>query len=437
MTATRKTHPKIHMASLGCAKNLVDSEQLLARLASAGAWVGAAAEDADIVLVNTCGFIGPAIRESMETIRQYLQAEDRPPGQKLFVIGCLVQRDGPGLREKLPDVDGFFGLHEHRAITAACGLDDVETEDARLLLTPQHTAYVRVSDGCDNRCSYCTIPLIRGPLTSRPASDIVHEARQLVEGGVREITLIGQDTTSYGKDLPGAPRIHDLLARLSDIEELHWLRLLYAHPAYITDELIACYRELPRLVPYVDLPLQHTNDRILADMRRRVTREQTLRLIEKLRDAVPGMAIRTTFIIGYPGETDEEFQQLLADVNAIRFDHMGAFAYSPEEGTTAFDLPGRVPLDVVARRVDAIMVAQQEVVAERHRAMLGETLEVVIDASTEEPDLFIGRTATQAPDVDPVTLVEGEEILPGQFVRAEIVGADGYDLVAVAVAAAA
>jgi len=424
--------PRIHLASLGCAKNLVDSETLLGRLASAGALVGAAADDADVILVNTCGFIGPAKDESMATIADYVRLKDADPTKRLLVMGCLVERCGDGLRRELPDVDGVFGLHEHDAIVAACGLDEEgdATDDARLLLTPRHTAYLRISDGCDNRCAYCTIPLIRGPLRSRGADEIVAEAEQLVAGGVRELNVIGQDTTSYGRDLDAAPPLEELLTRLAEIDDLVWLRLLYTHPAFFRDSLIDAFASIGKLCSYVDLPLQHLNDNILRAMGRGVTQRESLELIDRLRSRIPGVAIRTTFIVGFPGETRGQFHELLDRVEETAFDHVGVFRYSAEDGTPAATMPRQVSERIKARRQKELMLAQQAIAFAANRRMLGRQIEVLIDEASDEDGLWIGRTATQAPDVDSVTFVRGGGLHPGLFIPARVVDTVGYDLIA-------
>jgi len=432
MIETDPDAPRIHLASLGCAKNLVDSERLLARLATAGALVGADADEADIIIVNTCGFIAPATTESLETIRGYVSRKRAGTCRRLLVMGCLVEREGGDLRAEIPEVDGLFGLHEQEAVVAACGLDPEPTDGARLLLTPHHTAFLRVSDGCDNRCAYCTIPQIRGPFRSRSADEIVTEARQLVDLGVREINVIGQDTTSYGSDLDGSIGIDGLLARVAEIPELRWLRLMYAHPAHVTERLIETYASIDTLCPYVDLPLQHLNDEILRRMGRRAAQAECLRLIERFRERVPGVAIRTTFIVGFPGETRAQFDELADLVERIRFDHVGVFRYSNEPGTAAATMPDQVSERTKARRQEALMVAQQRIVAAKHGAMLGKVVEVLIDRPTEETGLWIGRMATQAPDVDSVTFVHAEPggVRAGDFVDAQIVDVVGYDVIA-------
>jgi len=431
MGSESKLGPRIHLASLGCAKNLVDSEKLLGRLATAGAMVGAPAEDADIVIVNTCGFIAPAKEESIQTILEYSSLRKTGNVKKLIVMGCMAERYADDLKSDLPDVDVFFGLHSHLDILKACGLlPAAESDDARLLLTPSHFAYLRISDGCDNRCSYCTIPLIRGPFKSRSPEAILTEATDLVHSGVRELVAIGQDTTSYGKDFEQPYPVHRLLRELATIEDVRWIRLLYTHPAHFSDELIAEHADNPKLCAYVDIPLQHLNDNILRRMGRRVSKADCLDLIKRLRAQVPGIAIRTTFIVGFPGETDARFKELLDLVRDLRFDHMGAFAYSAEPDTPAASLPNQVPADVVEDRLQALMLAQQAIAFENNEAMIGRKVEVLIDEPTEEDGIWIGRTQFQAPDVDSMTYVIGEGLEPGQFIDAEIIQTEDYDLLA-------
>jgi len=431
MGSESKLGPKIHLASLGCAKNLVDSEKLLGRLATAGALVGASPEEADVIIVNTCGFIGPAKEESIRTVLEYGEFKRSGENKKLIVMGCLAERYPEGLRADLPDVNAFFGLHSHEEILEACGLSSShDADDARLLLTPAHSAYLRISDGCDNGCSYCTIPLIRGRFQSRAPEAILAEANDLASTGVRELVIIGQDTTAYGKDLPEPYPIHRLLRELASIDGARWIRLLYTHPAHFTDKLIAEYAENSKLCAYVDIPLQHLNDNILRRMGRRVSQADCLNLIERLRERIPGIAIRTTFIVGFPGETDSRFKELLGFVRDIRFDHMGAFAYSAESDTRAASFPNQVPIEVVGDRIQALMLAQQTIVFENNESMIGRTVEVLIDEQTEEDDVWVGRTEFQAPDVDSVTYVTGKGLATGQFIEAEILQTEDYDLLA-------
>ncbi len=431
MTERTMTHPKVHLASLGCAKNLVDSERLLGRLATAGAMVGAAPEEADILIINTCGFIGPAVDESLQTIRDYGHVKRQAGGRRLIVMGCLAERDAGRIRSELPDVDVVVGLHSDDEILRACGLAVTDSDDeARLLLTPPHSAYLRISDGCDNGCTYCTIPLIRGPFRSRPPQVIREEAHNLAAMGAQELVIIGQDTTSYGRDREDGIPVHQLLRDLAEIEGPAWLRLLYTHPAHFSDELIDEYASNKKLCPYVDLPLQHLNDDVLRRMGRGVSRDDCLKLIERLRKRIPGIAIRTTFIVGFPGETDAQFEELLALVRELRFEHLGAFAYSREAGTAAHDFSDHLSDTVVGERIRRLMLAQQDIAFEMNEAQIGRTMDLLLDEPTEEDDLWVGRTRFQAPDVDSVTFVSGEDLDVGRMVEARIVGSNDYDLLA-------
>jgi ribosomal protein S12 methylthiotransferase len=421
---------RVHLTSLGCAKNLVDSERILGRLAAAGAVVNAPPEEADVILVNTCGFIQPAKEESVETILRLARFKRTGRCRALLVMGCLAQRYAAALRKEIPEADGVFGLAEQDAILAACGLRaHAGAHAGRFLLTPKHTAYLRIADGCDNRCAYCAIPQIRGPFRSRPASELLAEARGLVARGARELNLIGQDTTLYGKDLPGAPRIHELLERLSRIPKLRWLRLLYTHPAHFSDALIEAYARTQRLVPYVDLPLQHLNDAILQRMGRSVTQAEALRLIERLRERVPGVAIRTSLITGFPGETRAQFKEMLGLARRLRFEYLGVFAYSREEGTRAARMRAQVSRRTAEGRRREIMAAQQEIAFARNRTLVGSAALALIDAPRPDGS-WIARTAVQAPDVDSVTIVTGAGLRAGRFVKVRISGWKEYDLLA-------
>ena len=429
MKKKRVDAPRIHLATLGCAKNLVDSERLLGRLAAAGALVGADLDEADVVIVNTCGFIAPAIEESLQVIGDYVQRKRTIPSLRIYVMGCLVERDADVLRETLPEVDGFFGIDEQERLADELGLRSAE-DGARLLLTPSHSAYLRISDGCDNRCTYCTIPRIRGSFRSRPAAEILEEARQLAEYGAIELNLIGQDTSLYGADRSDGVRIDGLLERLDEIEEIRWLRLLYTHPAHFDERLIEAYASVDRVIPYVDLPLQHLDEDILSRMGRNVTAAECRSLIARLRARVEGVVLRTTFIVGFPGETDAQFGVLLDAVREIRFDHLGAFAFSAEEGTPAARMPKQVPEEVKADRVERLMLAQQEMVRNANQAWIGETVEVLIEEAESEDNAWVGRTVGQAPDVDSVTFVHCAHAAPGRILGARIVGFEDYDLIA-------
>lgn len=429
-TPRRDAPPLVHLASLGCAKNLVDSERILGRLAAAGAVVGAPAAEADIILVNTCGFIDAARRESVETILRLAGHKRSGRCRTLIVMGCLAQRNAGELRRELREVDGVFGLGQEDDILAACGLRaHVGHEAGRFLLTPRHTAYLRIADGCSNRCAYCAIPLIRGPFRSHPAAGLLDEARLLVRNGARELNLIGQDTTLYGTDIPGGPNINGLIRSVAAIPRLRWVRLLYTHPAHWTDALIETFGSVPKLCPYVDLPLQHLNDDILRRMGRRVTQAQIVDLIGRLRERVPGVAIRTALITGFPGETPTQFREMLRLVEKLRFDHLGVFAYSREPGTRAARMGGQVSASVAQRRREEIMLAQQSIVFARNRALRGTEMEVVIESPAGK-DRWQARSRTQAPDVDSVTYVKAKGLRTGEFRRVRVRGGKAYDLMA-------
>ena len=423
---------RIALVSLAaCAKNLVDSETLLGRLAAAGAVVGVPEAEAEVIIVNTCGFIEPAKQESIDTILSLAEHKRTGACRKLLVMGCLSQRYGHSLREALPEADGVFGLHEEARIVAACGLEADDTANAgRLLLTPKRTAYLRISDGCDNRCAYCAIPLIRGPLRSRAPEELVDEAEALVDMGVRELNVIAQDTTCYGADLPGGAGIHDLLARLNGIRKLRWIRLLYTHPAHFSDALIEAYAGLSKLCLYVDLPIQHLDDAILKRMGRKVSRRRILELVERIRTAIPDVAIRTSVIVGFPGETRDRFNRMLADLLALRFEHLGAFGYSREDGTPAARMRGAVPPRAIQRRLRDVMTAQQEIAFAANRLQKGRELEVLIQRPASDGKAWIARSRFQGPDVDGVTLTRGNRLGAGRFVRARVTGFRGYDLLA-------
>lgn len=421
---------RIHLASLGCAKNLVDSERILGRLAAAGAIINAPPAEADIIIVNTCGFIQPAKEESLETILRLAQFKRTGRCRRLLVMGCLAQRYAAELRRQISEADGVFGLDDHDDILAACGFPRrAAAHVGRFLLTPRHSAYLRIADGCDNCCAYCSIPLIRGRFRSRPADALVSEARSLVAHGARELNVIGQDTTLYGSDLRGSPRIHALLRALARTPKLRWLRLLYTHPAHFSSELIKTYAATPRLVPYVDLPLQHFSDQILRRMGRKVTQAQILDLIGRIRAGVPGVAVRTSLITGFPGETRAQFGEMLTLVQRLRFEYLGVFAYSREDGTRAARMRGQVSRSTAEGRRREIMAVQQEIAFARNRALVGADVELLVDEARPDGS-WLARSAVQSPDVDSATILHGAGLRPGMFVRARVTDWKGYDLVA-------
>ncbi|MBN2583772.1 MAG: 30S ribosomal protein S12 methylthiotransferase RimO [Planctomycetes bacterium] len=436
--------------NLGCPKNLIDGERMLANLALSGYVVTGDLDVADVGVVNTCGFIEAAREEAGEVIDELMDRKRDGRLQMVVVAGCYPQRSCEEILDRWPDVDAVVGLSARnelghviaRAVQQksdepvlcvgtskkAIPFDDRE----RLRLTPRHYAYLRISEGCDNCCSYCSIPLIRGRLRSKPAEAIVEEARELLDDGVSELIVIGQDTTAYGRDLKDKRRdadIVDVLGKLDRLPGMKWLRLLYTHPASFSDRLVGAFGDLEHLLPYVDLPLQHVSDPILADMGRRTTRAAIEELVGKLRRCRPDLILRTTMIVGYPGETEPQFEEMLGFVRQMRFERLGAFAYSPEPGTRAAESPHQVPEDVRHRRYDELMSVQQSIAAEIQRQTVGHEMDVVIDRGTDGAEPAHGRFWGQAPDIDGLTVVHSTSPLQcGRSVRVKITSADPYDL---------
>lgn len=432
--------------SLGCPKNLIDSERMLADLALEGFVITGDMDVADIAVVNTCAFIEPARKESDEVIGELIDRKRRNELQIVIVAGCYPQKFKDEILDKWPDVDAVIGLAARERIgqivrqivtrrsdsplqvVSACG-DAPLTDRQRLRVTPRHMAYIRVSEGCNNCCAYCTIPQIRGSLRSKPFDEIIDEAREMLDDGTHELIIIGQDTTAYGNDLGDGSNIVKVLRELDRLDGLHWLRLLYAHPAHVTDELIAAYGEIEHLVPYVDLPLQHINQKIMDRMGRRTTRRRIDEIVAGLRRVRSDIAIRTTFIVGFPGETDQDFDELMDYVRQTRFTRMGAFAYSAEPGTPAAKMPGQVSRAVTKERLDALMSLQQEISLQMHDELVGQEVEVVIDQGSHGRQPGVGRIWSQAPDVDGLTHVSSRKPLKaGSIVRATVTAAGAYDL---------
>ncbi len=438
----------VALLSLGCSKNLVDSESLLGKVVAAGPFaLTRKPEDADVVIVNTCGFIDGAKKESIDTILRAVELKRQGRVRGVVVAGCLVQRYLDELTNEIPEVDAFLGTDSYSRITAVCEalargpsaegaprrrdpipLDDPLMDDARIRLTPDHYAYVRVSEGCDNPCTFCIIPKIRGGLRSKPVDRIVAEARRLSSEGVREIILIGQDTTSYGKDLPERPTIEQALYAIAEAPGIRWIRLLYAYPATFTGELLAALAALADKCVYLDIPFQHVNDRLLHVMRRGVTGEQTREIVRRIRERAPRLSLRTTVIVGHPTETEAEFEELCDWVSESRFDRLGAFTYSKEEGTPAARIKKQVPKKLKEERYRRLMALQQEVTFKRNVALSGRTVEAIVDEPAADGKPAVGRTAADAPDIDCRIRIEGTEAERGAFVRAKVTGVRGYDL---------
>jgi len=442
--------------SLGCPKNLVDSEQICAQLADIGLRFTPRLEGSDLVVVNTCGFLASAREESLKTIYEVLELKRQGFVGKVIVTGCFAQYEGEKLLERCPGVDRVVGVWGESQIGELAEelLDGGSQADSRILLpsppecpescpggqavfpsrmrlTAPHVAYLKIAEGCDRFCTFCTIPKIRGKYVSRPLEELVAEARALAAAGTRELILVAQDTSYYGVDLVGKSLLPELLRRLEEVEGLEWIRLLYLYPTHVTEELIDTVADSRRVVPYLDLPLQHSEDRILRRMNRQTTRAEIETLLARIRQTIPGVVIRTTLMVGFPGETEEEFERLCEFVRAQRFEHLGVFAYSPEPDTPSLRLDGEVPEAERKRRAEALLAIQQEIAFAWNDAQVGKALDVLIDLPVRgEKGVFVGRTYAQAPEIDGVVYVTGKGIRPGQLVPCEIVARHGYDLIA-------
>jgi len=430
---TKKTPLKVHITTLGCAKNLVDSEHLMGKLRAAGLNVNheTLEKKVDIAILNTCGFIGDAKEESIDTILGFVDAKKQGQVGRLFVMGCLSQRYKEDLRKEIPEVDGFFGVNEQTQLIAAMGIDlKKDLIGLRMLSTPPHYAYLKISEGCDRKCSFCAIPLIRGKHVSIPMEELVAEATQLAQQGVKELNIIAQDTTYYGIDLYKEKKLAELLTRLSEIEGIAWIRLHYAYPLGFPLEVLDVIRDNAKVCKYLDIPLQHIDTGLLSSMKRGVSRTETLDLIKTIRERVPGIVLRTTLIVGYPGEGEEAFQKLKDFVTEARFDRLGVFTYSREEDTSAFPLGDDIPEEVKRARAEEIMELQAGIAESLNQARIGQKLEVIVDR--EELDYYVARTAYDSPEVDNEVLIlkSSATLTIGEFYVATITGSDLYDLTA-------
>ena len=433
----------VGMVSLGCAKNQVDGEMLLASLKEGGFQPVEDPSEADILLVNTCGFIESAKRESIEAILEAVQLKTEGTVQKVVVTGCLAERYQQEIHKELPEVDGVFGIGANGDIAAWLramlqeGFAQAFPEKGKMplcgereLSTPEYFAYLKIAEGCDNRCSYCAIPLIRGGYRSRTLESIEEEARSLAKQGVQELVLIAQDTTRYGIDLYGKYALAELLTRLCAIDGLHWIRVLYCYPDSITDELLEVMAREEKVVNYMDIPLQHASGKILRAMNRRGDRQSLTALMQKIRDKVPGVVLRTTFITGFPGETEEDFTELAEFVRDVKFERLGCFAYSQEEDTPAALLPDQIDEEVKQRRAEIILDDQVLRMEREAQALVGTVLEVLVEDYDPEEEAWFGRSYRDAPDVDgKVLFTAGDrELKPGTFVPVEITHAVDWDL---------
>lgn len=422
----------IDIITLGCSKNLVDSEHLMRQLEEAGYHVTHDAErpQGEIAVINTCGFIGDAKEESINMILEFAQAKEEGLLKKLYVMGCLSERYLKELAIEIPQVDKFYGKFNWKELLHDLGKNyREELHNERVLTTPAHYAYLKISEGCDRKCSYCAIPIITGRHVSRPMEEILQEVRYLVDRGVKEFQIIAQELTYYGVDLYHKQMLPELVERIADIPGVEWIRLHYAYPAHFPTDLFRIMRERPNVCKYMDIALQHISDNMLQKMRRHVTKEQTYQLIENFRKEVPGIHLRTTLMVGHPGETEADFEELKEFVRKVRFDRMGAFAYSEEEGTfAANNYEDNISQEVKQARLDELMAIQQEISSELSAAKIGRQMKVIIDRV--EGDYYIGRTEFDSPEVDPEVLIErnGEQLIIGNFYQVEIVNSDDFDL---------
>jgi ribosomal protein S12 methylthiotransferase len=433
------------MVSLGCPKNLVDAEVMLGCLDRAGFGITTDEHEAEIIIVNTCAFIGDAKKESIDTILDLADRKRDSRCRLLVVAGCLPQRYQEELVRELPEVDIFVGTADYPRIAELVAEHDRSdgqicyTSDPdylfdetlpRLNSSPAYTAYLKIAEGCSNCCTYCVIPSIRGPFRSRPLDSLVAEARRLAAGGVKELNIIAQDITRYGEDLPGTPTLVDLLTALAAIEELRWIRLLYAYPDGITDQLVNLLRDEPKLCKYLDVPIQHISDTVLQRMNRRSSGSDIRRIMDRLRSEIPEIALRTSLIVGFPGETDDDFRALLTFVEETRFDRLGVFCYSREEGTPAAEMDGQVTERVKRERYKRLMKTQARVSFLCNRALIGTVEEVLVEGYSDETDLLLkGRSARQAPDIDGMVYITSGNAKVGDIVELRITDSSDYDLI--------
>lgn len=435
---------KIGMISLGCPKNQVDAELMLALMDAEGWEIVDYVDGCDAVIVNTCGFIDDAKKEAIENILDMVELKKEGVISKIIVTGCLAQRYKDEIVKEIPEVDAVIGIGANGDIIKTVeevmsGVDTIENyppqcdlplEGQRILTTPHYWAYLKIGEGCSNRCTYCTIPSIRGNMRSRSMENVIDEAKQLAESGVKELILIAQDTTSYGLDLYGELKLPELLNELCKIDSIEWIRLLYCYPDRITDELIKTMKNQEKVVNYIDLPLQHADDKILKAMNRRGDQALIRNVISKLRTEIPDVVIRTTFIVGFPGEGEEEFETLAEFVNEIEFDRLGVFTFSPQEGTPAFDMEDQVDEDIKTRRGEVIMQDQYSIMEEKNNEKIGKTYRVVVEDYDGYSDSYTGRTYMDAPEIDGlVKFTSHKDLDIGDFVDVEIFDVEDYDLI--------
>jgi len=423
-------HKSVNVITLGCAKNLVDSEFMLRQLKAAGFDINHDTDaESDVIIINTCGFINDSKEESISAILHWAEARKEGKVKQLYVMGCLSERYKDELRVEIPEADGFFGVNDLNALLQTLNAPfRKELLSERIITTPSHYAYLKISEGCDHKCSFCAIPSIRGKNISKPIDDIVREAEFLAASGVKEIMLIAQDLTYYGVDMNGKKQLPLLLEKLSEVKGIEWIRLHYAYPLGFPMEVLDVMKSGSKICHYLDIPLQHINNRILLSMKRGLNGDGTRKLIDKIRNKIPDIAIRTSLIVGYPGETAQEFNELKQFVSDYKFERLGVFTYSHEENTPAYKLIDNVRPAIKARRAEQLMTLQQDISEQRNLLLHNQVLKVIIDR--KEEDLWIGRTEFDSPEVDNEVLISDPEnrLKPGIFVKVRITGSDIYDL---------
>lgn len=433
---------RIGMVSLGCPKNQVDAERMLALLKDEGYEIAYDAALSDVVIVNTCGFIQSAKEEAIETILEFCTLKEEGRIKAVVVTGCLAERYRDEILSEIPQVDAVVGIGKNDELAdiirkVYCGekvstygnKEDLCFDEKRILSTPSYMAYLKISEGCNNRCTYCAIPGIRGRFRSRSIESIVTEAKKLASGGVKELVLIAQDTTRYGEDLYGESKLAELLRELSKIEGLKWIRTLYLYPERITDELIQVFASEEKVVPYMDIPIQHCDKEILKRMNRKGDEQSLIALIQEIREKIPGIILRTTLIAGFPGESEQQFESLCEFVRKARFDRLGCFAYSPEEGTAAAEFDGQLDEDIKSRRAEVIYDEQSRIMFEKNEEQIGKTFEVVCEGFDRYAECFFGRSYMDAPEIDgKIFFTADKKPLPGEFIKVKITDTLDFDL---------
>lgn len=427
---TKKNKSKINLISLGCSKNTVDSERLLNQLQANSFGLSDDPENADTIIINTCGFIEEAKKESIDTILNAVELKKHGKVKKILVVGCLAERYKNDLIKEIPEVDAFFGTEKYAEILKSLGGElKYELLGERLLTTPNHTAYLKISEGCDHPCSFCAIPLMRGLHKSKPMEELLTEAKHLADKGVKELIIIGQDTTDYGKDIYQKRNLAELLSQLSSIHGIEWIRLMYAYPSHFPEDLIDVIASNPKICKYIDIPLQHISDDVLKSMRRGITKRKTIELIEKLRTKIPDLVIRTTFIVGYPAEKENHFAELCEFVKETKFDKMGVFTYSQEENTASYILGDPVPSEEKNRRLSELMEIQREISIKKNEKLVGKKFKVLLE--NRENGFYVGRSFRDAPEIDGEILVDATaQVELGEFYEVQTYDYDDYDLFA-------